>query len=224
MEFIKEKKKFIKIHIFIFYFFLIFKILIKSIEDNNSLEDYFAQTLCKYFHFERNYNCYNNLFNNTKIYDDLIEINQNIDLIINIKKTTIENIFLLIGIFPFLKNNSTLTFKIKDKKIFNIFKSIHRNKKIRREITINKYDFHIFNEKLNDLINYKWELIPNQNISKTIRYIINNYYNETSLYIFDKSLNFNFEYYIENNKYKLSKKQIKHLMCKITFYIYFCVD
>ena len=221
MEFIKEKKKFIKIHIFIFYFFLIFKILIKSIEDNNSLEDYFAQTLCKYFHFERNYNCYNNLFNNTKIYDDLIEINQNIDLIVNIKKTTIENIFLLIGIFPFLKNNSTITFTIKDKRIYKLFKSKYKNKKLKRKIIINKYDFLLFNEKFNELINYKWELIPNRNISKTIRFIINNYYNETCLYIFDKSLNLNFKYYIENIKNRLSKKQIKNLMCKIIFYIYF---
>ena len=224
MEFIKEKKNFIKIHIFIFCFFFIFKIIIKNIEDNNSLEDYFTQTLCKYFHFERKYNCYNNLFNNTKIYDYLIEINQNIDLIVNIKKTTIENIFLLIGILPFLKNNSTLTFKIKDKKIYKVFKSIHKNKKLRREIKINKYDFHLFYEKFNDLINYKWEIIPNQNISKTIRYIINNYYNKTCLYIFDKSLNLNIKYYIENNKYQLSKEQIINLMCKITYLIYFFVD
>ena len=188
------------------------------------LEDYFTQILCKYFYFERNYNCYKNLFNNIHLYDDIIEINHNIDLILNIKKTTIENIFLLIGIFPFLKNNSTITFKIKDKKIYKLFKSIRKNKKLKRNIKINKYDFHLFNEQFNELIYYKWELIPNQNISKTIRYIINNYYNKTCLYIFDKSLNLNIKYYIENNKYQLSKKQIKNLMCKITYLIYFFVD
>lgn len=224
MEYIKEKNNFIKIQLFIVCFSLFFKLLIKNKEDKNSLEDCFTQILCKYFHFERNYNCYNNLFNNMHIYDDIIEINQNIELMLNIKKTTIENIFLLIGIFPFLKNNSTITFTIKDKKIYKLFKSIYKNKKFKRNIRINKYDFHLFNKKFNELINYKWELIPNQNVSKTIRYIINNYYNEICLYIFDKSLNLNFKYYIENNKYKLSEKQIQNLMCKIISYIYFIVD
>ena len=222
--YIKEKNKFIKIKLFIFCFFWILEILIKKIEDNNTLEDYFTQILCKYFYFKRNYNCYNNFFTNIHIYDDIIEINQNIDLIVNIKKTTIEHIFLLIGIFPFLKNNSTITFKIKDKKIYKLFKSIRKNKKLKRNIKINKNDFHLFNEQFNELINYKWELIPNLNISKTIRYIINNYYNKTCLYIFDKSLNLNIKYYIENNKYQLSKKQIKNLMCKITYIIYFFVN
>ena len=153
MVYIKEKNIFIKVQLFIFCFFFIFKILIKSIEDKNSLEDFFTQILCKYFHFERNYNCYNNLFNNIHIYDDIIEINQNVDLILNIKQTTIENIFLLIGIFPFLKNNSTITFTIKDKRIYKLFKSKYKNKKLKRKIIINKYDFLLFNEKFNELIN-----------------------------------------------------------------------
>ena len=152
MEYIKEKNNFIKIQLFIVCFSLFFKLLIKNKEDKNSLEDCFTQILCKYFHFERNYNCYNNLFNNMHIYDDIIEINQNIELMLNIKKTTIENIFLLIGIFPFLKNNSTITFTIKDKKIYKLFKSIYKNKKFKRNIRINKYDFHLFNKKFNELI------------------------------------------------------------------------
>ena len=61
------------------------------------------------------------------------------------------------------------------KKIYILFKNIFKNKKIRKKNKISKYDFHILEENFNDLVNYKWELIPNQKIQKILRFIINNY-------------------------------------------------
>ena len=100
-------------NIFIKFFLLFFIIVIILDEDChkkdiNNLEDYFSQSICKILYFTINYNCSLKLFTNNDFYEDIIEINSNIDLLINIKITKLENIFLLLGIIPFLKNNSTL--------------------------------------------------------------------------------------------------------------------
>ena len=158
---------------------------------------------------------------NRNIYDDIIDINPNIHLLLNIKYTKIESIFLLIGILPFLKNNSTITIQINDKTIYKLFKNVFNNKKFRKTIIINQFDFHFLEEKLIDLINYKWELIPELNISQTMRYIINHFYKEIYLNNFDQLLNLNFKYYIENKKSELTNEQIKELMSKFYLIIYF---
>jgi hypothetical protein len=104
--------------------------------------------------------------------------------------------FLLLGIIPFLKNNSTLTYKIKDKGIYKLFKDIKKN--IKYKIIKLEYKFlFIFNKIIKKLLYYKWELIPNQFMLNNLRYIINNYYNESSLAIFQKSLNLNYKLYIQ---------------------------
>lgn len=213
---------FIKIELFLFCFFFISEIIINNkIEYNNSLEDHINQILCRLFYFERNYNCSNKIFINRNIYDDIIDINPNIHLLLNIKYTKIESIFLLIGILPFLKNNSTITIQINDKTIYKLFKNVFNNKKFRKTIIINQFDFHFLEEKLIDLINYKWELIPELNISQTMRYIINHFYKEIYLNNFDQLLNLNFKYYIENKKSELTNEQIKELMSKFYLIIYF---
>lgn len=221
MKNINKNILFIKIELFIFCFFLIFKLLLDTnIEDNNSFEGHISLIFCKFFYFERNYKCYNEIFNNMHFYEDIFEINENIHLFLNIKNTRIEKIFILIGLFPFLKNNSSITFKINDKETYQLFKYIFQNKEIRRSIIINKEDFHFILDKYNDLIRCNWELIPNKNITQTLRYIINNYYNETFLDIFDKSLNLNFKIYIDKQKDELSNEQIKELMCKFKIYLF----
>ena len=111
-------------------------------------------------------------------------------------------------------------FKINDKEIYILFKCIFKNRKIRKINNISIYDYPILEENFNDLINYKWELIPNHNIQKILRFIINKYYNETCVDIFDKSLNFNLKNYINNRKKELSIKQIKQLMCKYKLFYY----
>ena len=190
----------------------------KRIEDNNSLEYYFSYSICNFLIFRMNYNCSNNIFMDKNFYENILGINQKINLFINIKKTKIENIFLLIGIVPFLKNNSSIIYKINKKEIFKLFKNIFKKIKIKNKIIkINENNFKFFIEKFNELINYKWEIIPTKTISNNIRYIINNYFNESCLEIFDKSLNFNFKYYLKNRKKQFSSGEINDLISK--FYI-----
>ena len=196
----------------------------KIIMDNNSLDYYFSYSLCKFFYFEINYNCTNNIFIDNNFYQNIMNIYQNINLFISIKKAKIENIFLLIGIMPFLKNNSSIIYKINKKEIFKLFKNIFKYKKIKNKIIkLNEYDFQNFIKIFKDLINYKWELIPKNKILNNIRYIINNYYNESFLQIFDKSLNLNFKYYFQEKKQNLSLKDINYLMSKTYKYIIYFI-
>jgi hypothetical protein len=206
---------FIKISIIILILSKSFNKINKITDDNNTLDYYFSYSICTLLYFANYYNCSDNIFINNNIYEDIVENEQKISLFINIRKTKIENIFLLIGIIPFLKNYSTITYKINKKDIYKIFKNIFKNKKIKNKIIkINDYDLHYFLEKFNDLINYKWEFIPNKELLNNIRYIINNYYNNSYLEIFDKSLNLNFKYFLRNKKEYLSLSDLNALMSK----------
>ena len=97
-----------------FKFFLIFLVANAIFEQDfykkevNDLENYFSQSICQLIYFTLNYNCSNNFISNNNFYNDILEINSNVNLLINIKKPILENIFLLFSIIPFLKNNSTL--------------------------------------------------------------------------------------------------------------------
>ena len=57
------------------------------------------------------------------------------------------NIFLLIGTFPFLKNNSTLSTKINHKDINQLFQIIFQNKNIKKNFIIKNNHFDVFKEK-----------------------------------------------------------------------------
>jgi hypothetical protein len=108
-----------------FLFFFTINIIIKDNyrkKEANQLENYYIQSICKLFYFTINYDCSKQLFTSTSFYDEIVEINRDINLLINIKKPKLENIFLLLCIIPFLKNNSTLSYKIKNKEIDNFFK------------------------------------------------------------------------------------------------------
>lgn len=202
-------------------FFIIILILFNAnnkndnqIKDNNSLEYYFTYSICKFLYFQIKYNCSDNIFIDYNFYENIVEISQNINLYINMKKTKIETIFLLIGIIPFVKNNSVITFKINNIEIYKLFQIIFKKKKIKNKIIkLNENDLQFFIENFSYLLFYKWELIPFKKILNNIRYIINNYYNESCIELFDKSLNLNFKYYIQNEK-KLSLKEIMDLMSK----------
>ena len=180
----------------------------------NDFEDYFSQSICQFLFFAVNYNCSMNFIMNKHFYDDILEINININLLINIKKSHLENIFLLLGIIPFLKNNSTLFYKINDKGIYNFFKTI-LNKRIKYKIIkLNYNDLFILNAKIKELLHYKWDYIPNKFILDNIRYIINNNYNETNLDIFQKTLNINYKSYIQNKINKMANEEKKNLLSK----------
>jgi hypothetical protein len=203
----------------VFLFFLIVNLIIEqefhNKEVNDDLENFFSHSICKLLYFALNYNCSINCFTNDNFYNDILEINSNINLLINIKKTKLENMFLLLGIIPFLKNNSTLTYKIKDKGIYKLFKDIKKN--IKYKIIKLEYNYlFIFNKIIKKLLYYKWELIPNQFMLNNLRYIINNYYNESSLAIFQKSLNLNYKLYIQK-KNEMTYKEIKNLLSKFQY-------
>ena len=214
---VKNKKIFtLFIKIIIITLFLFLKI---NKNKNKTLKYYFSYYICKFFIFKENFNCTNQIFKNKNFYDNIKEKNKSINYIINIKKTKIENILILVGIVPFLKNKSYILYKINNKEMYNIFKKIFIDKKIKnRFIKLNEYDFHYFIENFNDLVNYKWKLIPDKNIIDNIRYILNNYYNEFCKELFYKSLNLNFKNFIHNKKDILSFKAMEKLMSKL-FYL-----
>lgn len=147
---------------------------------------------------------------------NIIKVNKNDLLLIN-KKTKIENILILIQIIPFLRNNLFLNLH-DNKSLFRILKNIFSVNIIGNyEIRIKKTDIYYIIKNFNEILNFKWEILPKIEIINSVRFIINNYYNEVCLDIFDKILNFNFESYILINKQKLSYKDIKILMSKLLF-------
>jgi len=219
MEYNTIKKIFIK-------FFLLFLIIIIIIiilgEDchkkvANNLEGYFSQSICNFFYFTINYNCSSKISNND-FYEDILEINNKIDLLMNIKISKLENIVLLLGIIPFLKNNSTLSYKINNKEVYYYIKKFFKNKKIKNKIIKFDYnDFITFNEKMDELINYKWEFIPEKVMLDNLRYIINNYYNESNFNIFQKSLYINYDFYIQRKKKEISYSDLVSLLSKCNY-------
>jgi hypothetical protein len=135
----------------------------------------------------------------------------------NIKIPKLENIFLLLGIIPLLKNNSTLSYKINNKGIYKLFKKI-LNKKIKYKVIKLDYNYLLyFNKIMKVLLYYIWELIPKQFMLDNIRYFINNYYNESNLVVFEESLNLNYKSYIQNKLNEMTFEKIKNLLSKFHF-------
>ena len=201
------KKLILFIQIFLISFFLFINLKIINRKKNKSLKYYFSYNICKFFVFKKKFNCSSQIYRNRNFYDYIGQNYKNINLLINIKKTKIENLLLLIGIFPFLKNNSKILYKINNKEIYFLFKKIFINKIIKnRFIKINENDFFYFIDNFNNLINYKWEIIPDEDIINNIRYILNKYYNESCIEQFDKFLNANFKNFLDNKRNILIKK------------------
>lgn len=180
----------------------------------NDLEDYLSQSICQLLFFSINYKCSFNFYTNDNFYNDMLDVNCNVNLLMNIKISKLENLVLLLTIIPFLRNNSTLSYKIKDKKIYQSFKKIFIKKIKHKIINLDYNDFHSFNNNLKKILYYKWELIPKQFILNNLRYIINHYYNESNLEVLQESLNMNYKAYIQNKINKLTYKEIKNLLSK----------
>jgi hypothetical protein len=140
----------------------------------------------------------------------------------NINKSRLENIILLLSIIPFLKNNSTISYKINEKGLYKFFKKI-LNKKIKnRIIKLDYNDLFFFNERMKALLLFKWELIPKQVILDSLRYIINNHYNETNSVLFQESLNMNYMSYIQNKINEITYDEIKNLLSKLIIINFTC--
>ena len=212
----------------IFFKFLLFFLIINLIleqelnkKEVNNIEVYFSQSMCQLLLFSINYKCSFNFQTNDNIYNEVLEINSNVNLLMSIKNSKLENLFLLLSIIPFLKNNSTLSYVIKHREIYNIFKKIFNKNIQNRIIKLDYNDLLSFNKKMKKLLYYKWELIPKKFILNNIRYIINNYYKESNLVVFQRALNMNYKSYIQNKINEMCSKEIKNLLSKYYInYIY----
>ena len=197
-------------------FYLIISLIIEQDyhrKEFNNLGYYFSQSICQFLHYSINYKCSMNFFANDNFYNDIIEINSNVNLLMNIKISKLENIILLLGIIPFLKNNSTLSYKINNKGIYKFFK---KNNSIKYKVIKFVYnDLNSFNKILKKLLYYEWELIPKKFMLDNFRFIINNYYNETNLDVFQKSLNMNYKSYIKKKKHEMTYDEIKNFLSKL---------
>lgn len=155
------------------------------------------------------------ILTNYDFFYEIEDIKKNIILSIDIRKTLIENIILIIGIIPFLKKNSFIQYKINSKEANKIFKFIFNHKDSNNKINmINKKDISHIKRNFESLVNNIWEFIPQKKILDNIRYIINNYYDSSCSHQFEKSLNKNYEYYISKKFQDLSKEDLKDLISK----------
>lgn len=124
----------------------------------------------------------------------------------------------MLGIIPFLKNNSTLSYKINNKGIYKFFKEI-LNKRIKYKIIKFEYnDLPSFNKMMKNLLYYEWELIPKKLMLDNFRYIVNNYYNDSCLILLQESLNMNYKSYIQNKRNEMSYDELKNMLSKLIIY------
>ena len=144
---------------------------------------------------------------------DLLNKKNNFDIFNKCNK--IDNIFILITIFPFLKKKIILTEK---NPIYELYKNIFHIKK--KRIEIKREYFVDFSHKFSQFLKYKWETLPNKNKTNYLRHIIYHYYSKENLNIYDESLNLNIYLYINNNIKKISIKFINELMSKILYNLF----
>ena len=126
------------------------------------------------------------------------------------KKNKIENIFILISIFPFIKEAIIIT---KKHPIYDFYKYIF-DIKDNNLMLVGENVLKNFSKKFKDLLYYKWEYLTNNNNTNYIRHILYHYYPEEYASIYEEALNSNIENYIDNNKDKLSYEIIKNSICK----------
>ena len=102
----------------------------KDIYDNNSFEFYYSNYLCSLLFLNYDKNCLNEVLTNYNFFYSVKYIKSNITLCININKTFLENILLIIAIIPFLKNNSTVIYDIGNNNSKQLYNKLFKYKKI----------------------------------------------------------------------------------------------
>lgn len=210
-----------KIQINIILFFLLVNNSYKFINyfretsGNINFEFYYNNYLCKFLILNDGQSCRKEILNDYNFFYHVKKIRPNINLSIDIKKSSIENLLLIIAIVPFLKYNSTIHYKINNKNIYLLFKNLFNYKRIKQgNIIIDINDLEIIKNQFDILLNYKWELLPKKEVLDSIRYIINNYYNDYCSQIFDTLLNKNYKYQIQNNINYMSQASFEKLISK----------
>lgn len=158
-----------------------------------------------------------NIYNNNKLFFNINNhLNESIYYLLSkTTKTKIKKIFAIISLIPFLKSNK-IKVKNRNKIINELIKNFIPINKFKKNYKCDKKKYQSFYQiEFNDLLYYKWDKIPDVNLINNVRSIINNYYSELYLTIFDKSLNYNLKYFIKDNFKKFSTKDIKDLISKI---------
>ena len=157
---------------------------------NYSIDNKYLNNIEKYYK--------NSVLINSTFLDNIEYIEKNIDFfLLNLEKTKIENIFILIILFPFIKTNTSLIYKIENRNDYKLFRNVFKSNNIKKLNRIYLNNLTLLFDQFYDLICNEWEIIPEQNLLNIVRFIINSYYNESFLKIFDKSLNINLKLYIE---------------------------
>ena len=207
-----------KIYLFIILVLLAHKP--KNIRLNNSGDYLFKKYFCQILLSRYDPECEEQLFINHNYFFEINGISRTISLLINIYSSKIENLLMLIGIIPLIKENSIIHFKINNKQIYYILLYIFKDKKIENNIINFTHDDFDSVKELINIINYNWEIIPSQNIINIVRHVIFENYEDSCLKKFDEALNSNFNYYINNNLDTFSYEEIENLMSKFEFFIF----
>lgn len=140
-------------------------------------------------------------------------INSKNSLEIIVEKTKIEKIFIFITIFPFLQKNLMISRTNPHFKLVQQILNINDTKSIK----LNKNSQNLIYVNLKELLYYKWEKIPNKNITNYIRHILYHYYPDNCTEILDKSLNFNIKHIINKYNANMTYELINDLMSKILY-------
>ena len=182
-----------------------------------SFEFYYTKYLCSFFILENEKNCSKEILNNYDFFYNIKEIRRDVNLLIDFKKSLIENIFLIVGIIPFLKFNSSIEYQITNKESNKLYKLLFSKKnKKQNKFKIDINDFETIKNKFNQLINNIWEFpLSNKKILDNIRYIINNYYNQSNTLLFEEILIKNYDYYISKNIKAFSDSDLSDLISKL---------
>ena len=172
--------------------------------------------LCNVLIFESNFNCKEEIFININFFDEYVSKRKEFDLLIKEKNTKIENLIMLIIIIPFIEINSKLRYKINEQKFTSIFGNLFKYNINKKDIImqLNSYDYFENKTKLINLLNYDWEIIPSKNIINILRYVINNFYVDSPISMFEKLLNMNLKQYIKLNLHKINEANKNDLIFK----------
>ena len=152
-------KFFKKINYILINFLLLITFLLQKKNNSSTLlanhsdyENVFKGYLCHILNNATYKQCFNTIFNNLNFFFELKENTSNISALIHLNRNNIENLLLLMATIPFLRNNSNITFIIKNYKTFKNLKKAFKNKFFtKKSFNINESAFHQIKHKLIEL-------------------------------------------------------------------------
>ena len=154
IEFKNNNKNKFLIFIICIEFLFLFKKYVRL--NDSKFESYYSKYLCSFLILNNENNCIKEVFNNYDFFYFIKDIKKKVNLTINMKNVSlIENIMMIIGIIPFLKNNSIIRYVINDSETNKIFRILFKYKKIENgQIYIDFSDFKTIKNEFGNLINF----------------------------------------------------------------------